>query len=56
MAKPTLAFAWLNFDLIPGLGYFLSVIGGQVKITFAQAPQPASGSVAADAIYIQGLL
>jgi hypothetical protein len=53
---PTLSFVWLNFDLIPGYGYTLSVVGGQVKITFAQPPQPASGSIAADAIWAQGIL
>lgn len=47
---PTISFVWTNFDLINGLGYALSVVGGQVKITFATAPQIG------DAIFAQGLL
>jgi hypothetical protein len=53
---PSQSTVWLNFPLIQGLGYSLSVVGGQVKITYAVAPQPASGSDPADALYAQGLL
>lgn len=47
---PTQATVWLNFPLINGLGYTLS---GDT-ITYAVAPQPASGGVAGDSIYAQG--
>lgn len=49
-AIPTIAFAWTNFDLIPGLGYALSVVSGQLQITYASPPQPA------DSLWVQGLL
>lgn len=55
-AVPTIAFAWTNFDLIPGLGYALSIVSGQLKITYASPPQPASGSIPADSLWVQGLL
>ena len=55
-AIPTISFVYINFGLIPGLGYALSLVGGQVKITFASPPQPASGSIPADSIFAQGLL
>jgi len=51
---PTQIEAWLNFPLIEGLGFALSLVGGQVKITYANAPQPASDGSPADAIYAQG--
>ena len=51
-ATPIQADVWLNFPLIPSLGYTIS----GVTVTYAVAPQPASGGVAADAIYAQGLL
>lgn len=44
------ATVWLNFPLIPGLGYTL--VG--TVLTYAQAPQPASGSIPADSLYVQG--
>jgi len=47
---PTLSFVWINFSLIPGLGYSLSVVGGEVKITFATAP------ASTDALWAQGIL
>lgn len=43
---------WLNFPLINGLGFSLS----GVNITYATAPQPASGSTPADSIYAQGYI
>jgi hypothetical protein len=55
-ALPTQITAWLNFPLIEGLGYSLAVTGGQLQITYATAPQPASGGGAADAIYAQGIV
>jgi hypothetical protein len=55
-AIPSQSTVWLNFPLINGLGYALSVVSSQVKITFANAPQPASGSVPADSLYAQGFL
>jgi hypothetical protein len=42
----------LNFPLTQGLGYTVS----GTTITYANAPQPASGSVPADTIYAQGFL
>lgn len=55
-ALPSQITAWLNFPLIEGLGYVLAVVGGQLQITYAVAPQPAAGGVTADAIYAQGIL
>jgi hypothetical protein len=49
---PHQADVWLNFPLIPGAGYVIS--GNQV--TFANAPQPASGGNPADILYAQGIL
>lgn len=40
----------VNFPLIPGLGYTLAVVAGEVQITFANAPQTG------DALWAQGLL
>lgn len=53
---PSQSTVWLNFPLGPGLGYALSVVGGQVKITYANAPQPPSGGSPGDFIYAQGFL
>jgi len=53
---PTFDLVWNNFDLIDGLGYALSIVSGQVKITFAVAPQPPSGGVDGDALFWKGLL
>lgn len=53
-AIPTQMTAWLNFPLLQGLGYFLTLSGGTLKITYATPPQPASGSSPADAIFAQG--
>lgn len=47
---PVQIAAWLNFPLIPGLGFSVS---GNI-ITYANAPQPASSSGAADTIFAQG--
>jgi len=55
-AVPAQITAWLNYPLINGLGYSLAVVGGQLQITYANAPQPAIGSSPADAIFVQGLL
>lgn len=54
-AIPSQITASLNFPLIPGLGYSLAVVSGQLQITFATAPQPASGGNPGDSIYAQGL-
>lgn len=51
---PVQLTVWLNQPLIPGLGFTAGVISGVFTITFARAPQPASGGVAADAIWAQG--
>lgn len=51
VTNPSQAEVWLNFPLIPGLGYTLS----GVTITYATAPQPASGGVAADSLYARGV-
>lgn len=50
--SPAQAEVWLNFPLIPGAGY--TIAGNQV--TFANAPQPASGGNPADILYAQGIL
>lgn len=47
---PSQSMVWDNFPLVRDYGYALSVVGGQVKITFAAAPQVG------DALYAQGLL
>ena len=54
-AIPSQITVWLNYPLVEGVGYSLAVTGGQLQVTFATAPQPASGSVPADTIYAQGL-
>lgn len=48
------ATVWRNFPLIPGLGYTIAAGGPGMIITYATAPQPASGGSAADALYVQG--
>ena len=56
-AIPTQLFATFNGSFLTiGLGYTLAVVGGQLKITYAAAPQPASGSIPADSFFVQGLL
>jgi hypothetical protein len=47
---PVQQIVWFNFPLIQGLGYTLS---GDM-VTFANAPQPASGGTPADALYATG--
>lgn len=47
---PTYAVVSNNIPLIPGLGYTLSLLSGQVKITFANPPQTG------DSLFGQGLL
>ena len=54
-ANPTQLTVWLNFPLINGLGYTWSWTGGTLTITYAVAPQPASGGNPADSLYVQGL-
>jgi hypothetical protein len=54
-AEPTQLTVWLNFPLISGLGYTWSWAGGTLTITYAAAPQPASGGNPADSLYVQGL-
>lgn len=51
---PSQTTVWLNFPLIVGLGYTSSWAGGTLTIIYANAPQPASGPVAADSVYVQG--
>jgi hypothetical protein len=56
-AIPAQLLATFNGILLtPGLGYTVAVVGGQLKITYAVAPQPASGSVPADSLYCRGSL
>ena len=56
-AIPTQLFATFNGILLElGLGYTLAIVSSQLLITFATAPQPASGSIPADSIFVQGLL
>ena len=51
---PALSTAFLNTALVLGAGYSLAVVAGQLQITYSTAPQPASGSIPADVIYVQG--
>ena len=53
-ALPVQAEVWLNFPLIVGLGYTVSWASGTLTITYAVAPQPPSGPLAGDALYVQG--
>jgi hypothetical protein len=53
---PAQITVWLNFPLIEGLGYSLGLVDGQLQITYATAPQPASGGIAGDSIFAQGLI
>lgn len=48
------ATVWLNVPLIPGLGYTIAAGGPGMIITYAQAPQPSSGGIPADALFVQG--
>ncbi len=55
-AFPTQIEVWVNFPLINGLGYSLSISGGgDLMVNFAQPPQPASGDSPADALWAQGI-
>ena len=47
-AIPTQYTVWLNYPLIEGVGYTIAVSGGEVQITFTNAP------VAGDALWAQG--
>ena len=49
-ALPAQITAWLNFPLIQGIGYSLAVVGGQLQITYAVAPEIG------DALYAQGFV
>ena len=51
---PSQTTVWLNFPLIVGLGYTASWAGGTLTVVYSVAPQPLSGPVAADSIYVQG--
>lgn len=48
------ATVWFNVPLIPGLGYTIAAGGPGMIITYAQAPQPTSGGIPGDALYVQG--
>lgn len=48
------ATVWFNVPLIPGLGYTIVAGGPGMIITYAQAPQPTSGGIPGDALYVQG--
>lgn len=52
--NPSQATVWLNYPLVDGVGYTLSWSAGTLTITYATAPQPASGGSPADSLYIQG--
>lgn len=46
---------WLNFPLINGLGFTYSWASGTLTITYANPPQPASGTQPTpDSLYVQG--
>jgi len=53
-AIPSQYTVWLNVPQIEGVGYTIALVGGQVKVTFAVAPQPAAGPVAGDSLWAQG--
>lgn len=53
-AIPTQYTVALNVPLIEGVGYTIALTGGQVQVTFANAPQPASGGVPGDSLWAQG--
>ena len=46
---------WQNFPLIVNNGYTIALSGGQVQITYANPPQPASGGSPADKLWAQGI-
>jgi hypothetical protein len=48
------ATVWLNFPLIPGLGYTIAPGGPGMIITYATPPQPADGPTPADSLFVQG--
>lgn len=52
---PTQITVVLNMPLVQGAGYSLALVGTSLQITYANAPQPASGSTPADVIWAQGL-
>lgn len=53
-AIPTQYTVWLNYPLIEGVGYSIALNAGQVQVTFANAPQPASGGNPPDSLWAQG--
>ena len=53
-ASPVYLDVSLNIVLIPGLGYTAAWVSGTLTITYAVAPQPASGPIAGDALYVKG--
>ena len=52
--NPSQVTVWLNYPLVTGVGYTTSWASGTLTITYATAPQPASGGTAADSLYVQG--
>jgi hypothetical protein len=52
--NPVQVIVWLNFPLVVGVGYTVSWVSGTLTITYANAPQPSSGSTPADVVYVQG--
>ncbi len=53
-AIPTQYTVAKNFPLIEGVGYTIALTGGVVQVTFATAPQPASGGNPGDSLWAQG--
>lgn len=49
-AIPTQYDVWLNFPLIPSVGYTVALVSGQVQITYAVAPQIG------DTLYDEGIV
>lgn len=54
-AIPDQMNVWLNVPLVLGVGYTVAVVSGQVKVTYATAPQPSAGGFPADSLLWQGL-
>jgi hypothetical protein len=48
-ALPLWCIVWDNFPMVQGVGYSLALVGGQVQVTFATAPQPG------DTLFAQGV-
>lgn len=53
-SNPSQVIVWMNYPLVDGVGYTTSWASGTLTITYANAPQVASGGTPADSLYVQG--